>query len=193
VRAVSAADDDTGAGAEHVIAATRDWLEKAVIGLQLCPFAETPYRHGRIRYRVSAHETTPGLADDLAQELLWLQAADPALWETTLLIHPHVLQDFADYNQFLDDADATVHALGLDGELQIASFHPAYQFAGTAPDDIENCSNRSPHPMLHVLREASVSRAAAAFPGVQQIGDRNIATLRALGEPGWRALWGRRV
>jgi uncharacterized protein len=115
-----------------------------------------------------------------------LAAADPLVCETSLLIHPHVLGDFLDYNQFLDRAEATVAALDLKGELQIASFHPAYQFAGSAPDDVENGSNRSPYPMLHLLREASVRQAAATFPEVNEIGNRNIATLRALGAAGLR-------
>jgi hypothetical protein len=173
---------------EQVIAETRNWVEKAVIGLRLCPFAAAPYLRGQIRYRVSEQVTPSGLALDLAEELMYLAAADPQLCETSLLIHPHVLHDFLDYNQFLDQADATVASLGLTGGLQIASFHPAYQFAGSAPDDIENYSNRSPYPMLHVLREASVQRAAATFADVHGIGDRNMATLRELGNAGWREL-----
>jgi len=180
-----------GESAERVIAKTRHWVEKAVIGLRLCPFAATPYERGQVRYRVSEQTTTSGLAEDLAQELLHVAAADPNVCETSLLIHPHVLRDFLDYNQFLDQADATVASLGLTGELQIASFHPAYQFAGTAADAIENYSNRSPYPMLHVLREASVERAATTFLEVHEIGNRNIATLRALGDAGWRALFDR--
>ncbi len=178
-----------GESAERVIAKTRDWVEKAVIGLRLCPFAATPYQRGQIRYRVSEQTTTSGLAEDLAAELLHVAAADPNACETSLLIHPRVLHEFLDYNEFLDQADATVESLGFTGELQIASFHPAYQFADTAPDAIENYSNRSPYPMLHVLREASVERAAATFPEVHEIGNRNIATLRALGDAGWRALF----
>ena len=180
--------------AEHddrVIAATRDWLTRAVIGLGLCPFAEGVHRLDRIRYRVSAQRSTSGLVEELAEELAHLRAADPALCETSLLIHPHVLNDFGDYNQFLNEADATVAALGFAGELQIASFHPAYRFAGSGPDDVENSSNRSPYPTLHLLREASVARAVATFPGVREIGAKNIATLRALGDAGWRALWDR--
>ena len=176
-----------GEAAERVIAETRNWIEKAVIGLRLCPFAATPYQRGQIRYRVSEQATTSGLKQDLAEELRYLAAADPEVCETSLLIHPHVLHDFLGYNEFLDQADATVASLGLTGELQIASFHPAYQFAGSAPDDIENYSNRSPYPMLHVLREASVQRAAT-FPEVHEIGDRNIATLHELGHAGWREL-----
>jgi uncharacterized protein len=118
-----------------------------------------------------------------------LQDADPLRCETTLLIHPRVLGNFADYNQFLDDCDATVERLGFDGELQIASFHPHYRFAGTGADDIENYSNRSPYPLLHLLREASVERAIASFGDIDEIGPRNIETLRQLGHEGWRRLW----
>jgi hypothetical protein len=174
---------------ERVVAATRDWLEKAVIGLGLCPFAA--HARERIRYRVSAQESTTGLLEDLAEELRYLQDADPALCETTLLVHPRVLTDFDDYNQFLDDADAAVVALGLDGELQIASFHPDYRFEGSEPDDVRNCTNRSPYPLLHLLREASVTRAVETFLGVHEIGAKNMATMSALGEAGWRALWSR--
>lgn len=177
--------------AEQALAATREWLEKAVLGLRLCPFAASPYRRGQVRLRVSEQRTTDGLLEDLTQELLALAAADPAECETSLLIHPHVLGDFLDYNQFLDDADAAVDALGFTGELQIASFHPDYRFAGTAPDDIENYTNRSPYPMLHLLREESIERAVDSFPGVDEIGERNKAALRALGIAGWRDLWQR--
>jgi uncharacterized protein len=183
-------EQGTGAAsAEQVIAATRDWLEKAVLGLRLCPFAAAPYARGQIRFRVSEARTLADLAEDLAQELLHLAATSPEICETSLLIHPYVLNDFLDYNQFLDEADAAVAALGLEGELQVASFHPAYQFAGTAENDIENYSNRSPYPLLHLIREASVERAVATFPGIDEIGERNQATLRELGHAGWRALW----
>jgi len=173
---------------EQVIAETRHWIERAVIGLRLCPFAATPYLRGEVRFRVSERASTQGLAEDLAEELRYLAAADPRVWETSFLIHPHVLHDFLDYNQFLDQADATVAALGLSGELQIASFHPAYQFAGSAANDIGNYTNRSPYPMLHLLREASVQRAVATFAEVHEIGNRNVATLRELGDAGWRRL-----
>jgi hypothetical protein len=176
--------------ADKVIAATRRWLRHAVIGLGLCPFAAAPFVREQIRYRVSEQRSTNGLLEELAQELLALNAADPLLCETSLLIHPHVLNDFGEYNQFLDEAEGTLVALGLGGELQIASFHPDYRFAGTAPNDLENYSNRSPYPMLHLLREASVTRAVSTYPDVSEIGQRNIATLRALGEAGWRATVG---
>ena len=174
--------------ADRIMAATRNWVEKAVIGLRLCPFAASPYLRGLIRYRVSAQQSPEGLVEELTQELRHLAAADPLRCETSFLIHPHVLGDFLDYNQFLDQADAAVAALGLEGELQIASFHPAYQFAGSASNDVANCSNRSPYPMLHLLRESSVRRATATFPGVDEIGNRNMATLRELGAAGLRKL-----
>ena len=173
---------------DRVIAATRRWIEKAVIGLRLCPFAAAPFVRDQIRYRVSAQRSADGLAQELAQELVHLHAADPQLCETSLLIHPHVLTDFADYNQFLGEAEAAIAALRLRGELQIASFHPDYQFAGSAPDDVENFSNRSPYPMLHLLRETSVARAVSGYSAVDEIGERNMATLRALGAKGWRDL-----
>jgi hypothetical protein len=143
-----------------------------------------------IRYRASEARTADELLADLAAELQHLQSADPLVCETSLLIHPRVLANFDDYNQFLTAADDAVRALGLEGELQIASFHPAYRFAGARADDIENYTNRSPYPMLHLLREASVSRAVDANSrDVDDIGAHNVATLRRLGHSGWQALW----
>jgi hypothetical protein len=171
------------------IAATREWLERAVIGLNLCPFAKAPYVRGQVRYVVSDASEPEALLADLLHELRLLADADPDAVETTLLIHPHVLGDFLDYNDFLDVADAAVSELDLDGELQVASFHPDYRFADTAPDDIANFSNRAPFPTLHLLREASVDRAVAAFPEAGRIYERNIDTLHRLGHAGWRELW----
>ncbi len=175
--------------AEQVIAATRLWLERAVIGQQLCPFAAGPYLNDRVRFCVSEQRSSAGLLEDLGRELQTLQDTDPLQCETTLLMHPQVMTDFLDYNDFLDECDAAVAALGLEGELQVASFHPDYQFAGTSKQDITNFTNRSPYPMLHLLREASVARAAATFPGIDEIGPRNMTTLRRLGHEGWRRLW----
>ena len=174
--------------AEEIVVATRMWLERAVIGLNLCPFAKAPHLGGRIRYAVSVAETPEELRADLVDELQTLTDADPDEIETTLLIHPRVFADFLDYNDFLEVADATLAELDLVGEIQVASFHPRYQFAGTEPDDIENYTNRSPHPMLHLLRESSVDAAVAAFPDTAQIYERNIETMRALGHEGWRRL-----
>lgn len=174
---------------EQVIAATRGWLERAVIGQQLCPFAAGPYLSDRVHLSVSAERSTAGLLEDLCRELQALQDADPLQCETTLLIHPQVLTRFLDYNEFLDECDAAVAELGLEGELQVASFHPKYRFAGTSEQDITNFTNRSPYPMLHLLREASVARAVASFPGIDGIGPRNMETLRRLGHEGWRRLF----
>jgi hypothetical protein len=173
---------------DEIIAKTRHWLEAAVIGLNLCPFAKPVYAKEQIRYAVSGAGTPEALLEELIGELQSLAAADPAAIETTLLIHPAVFTDFLDYNDFLGVAEAAVEDLGLSGILQIASFHPRYQFAGTAPDDIENYTNRSPYPMLHLLREASVERAVEAFPDAAEIYERNIATLRRLSLKGWRRL-----
>jgi hypothetical protein len=174
---------------DEAVAATRRWLERAVIGLNLCPFAESAYRGSRVRFQVSEQRSAAGLLEDLRAELLWLQAADPTECETALLIHPWVLNDFAEYNEFLDVCDALVADLELEGELQVASFHPHYQFAQTQPEDIDNYTNRSPYPMLHVLRESSVERAVAAVGDTDEIYLRNIRTLRQLGHAGWQRLW----
>ena len=174
---------------DEVLSTTRRWLEKSVIGLSLCPFAEAPYRADRVRFFVSEQRSASGLLDELRAELLGLQACDPSRCETALLIHPWVLGDFLEYNDFLDVCDATVEDLGLEGELQVASFHPHYQFAGTESGDIENFTNRSPYPMLHLLREESVARAITAVGDTDEICRRNIRTLRELGHEGWRRLW----
>jgi len=173
---------------EEVIAATRLWLARAVIGLNLCPFAKSVQVKNQIRYAVSQAQTPEDLLADFIAELRLLQAADPSDIDTTLLVHPQVLADFLDYNDFLALADAAVADEGLEGEIQVASFHPRYQFADTRPEDIENCSNRSPYPTLHLLREASIARAVAVFPDASQIFERNMETLRRLGHEGWRDL-----
>lgn len=173
---------------EQAVAETREWLEKAVIGLDLCPFAKPVHLRGQIRYALSEAETREDLLAHLLDELQALAAADPAEVDTTLLIHPYVLGDFLDYNDFLEVAEAAVEELGLTGEIQVASFHPRYRFDGTGPDDLENLTNRSPHPILHLLREASVSRAVAAFPDPASIYQKNVETLHRLGREGWERL-----
>ena len=171
------------------IAETRRWLERAVIGLNLCPFAKSVHAKGQVRYVLSDAGTPDQLLEQLGEELVFLRDAPAAEVDTTLLVHPGVLQDFLDYNDFLELADDLVEQLGLDGVLQVASFHPRYQFAGTDAGDIENCTNRSPYPTLHLLREDSVSRAVAAYPDADVIVDRNIETLRTLGRDGWDKLF----
>jgi hypothetical protein len=174
-----------------IVEAMRVWVEKAVIGLNLCPFAKAVHAKRQIRYVVSHAETEEALLADLMHELQLLASADPGDVETTLLVHPRVLNDFLDYNDFLDLADGAVEELGLDGFLQVASFHPDYRFADSEPDDIGNYSNRAPYPTLHLLREESVDKAVAAFPDAGRIYETNVETLRRLGHAGWRALWKR--
>lgn len=168
----------------QVIAETKLWLEQAVIGLNLCPFAKAVLVKNRIRYRVSTATTTEELAADLFQEAQYLHGVPCEDIETTLLIHPCVLEDFLDYNDFLDVADAIIEELGLTGEIQIASFHPNYQFADTNSRAIENYTNRSPYPILQLLREASIEKAIESFPDTSVIFEKNIQTLKDLGMEG---------
>jgi hypothetical protein len=173
---------------DEAIEATRLWLERAVIGLNLCPFAKAVQRKGQVRYVVSDAQQPLQLHADLVRELELLRDTDPEVVDTTLLIHPFVLADFMDFNEFLEVADATVADLQLEGDIQVASFHPDFQFEGTAADDITNYTNRAPHPTLHLLREASIDRAVAAFPDAAAIYEANMALLRCLGRAGWDAL-----
>jgi hypothetical protein len=175
--------------AEEIIASTQNWLEKAVIGLNLCPFAKAVHIKEQIRYFVSEARTPEALLQDLINELEVLAEANPEKIETTLLIHPYVLTDFLDYNEFLDVADGALEDADLDGILQVASFHPDYQFADTEVDDIENFTNRSPFPTLHLLREESIDKAVQAFPEADAIYEKNVQTLRELGLEGWRKLF----
>jgi hypothetical protein len=170
------------------IVETRAWVERVVIGLKLCPFAPAPALKGLIRYAKSDAETPEALLEDLAAELQHLVASPPEELETTLLVHPRALQDFQGFNDFLGVADEMLELLGLVGEIQIASFHPDYQFEGTRPDDIGNATNRSPYPTLHLLREASIERAVQSFGDTDAISAANIATLERLGPEGLEAL-----
>ena len=175
------------------IEATQDWLDKAVIGLNLCPFAKAVQAKGQIRWVLSPAQDTETLLAELVNELRHLADADPALTDTTLLVHPQVLHDFLDFNDFLEVADAALEQLELEGVLQIAPFHPRFQFEGTEPDDVGNFSNRAPFPTLHLLREESIDRAVAAFPQAEAIFERNIETLQALGVEGWQRLFPQRA
>lgn len=174
---------------QEVISAVSTWLERAVIGLNLCPFAKAVHRRGQIRYIVSEATEPEQLVRDLTEELQHLHDCDPDVTDTTLLIHPWILQDFAEYNEFLGIADLILDSMGLEGEIQIASFHPDYQFADTHRDDITNFTNRSPYPILHLLREDSIERAVAAYPDPDGIYKRNISTLEELGHAGWDVLF----
>ena len=181
-------DQAHGQSPTRVIALTRAWIERAVIGLNLCPFARAPYSRGRIHYRVSEAIDCEELLQDLRAELDRLVEISGDEIETTLLIHPDVLNDFFDYNGFLDRVDITLRRLNLEGVIQVASFHPQYQFAGTSPGDLGNATNQSPFPMLHLLREDSIDRALAVLDEPESIFEANIASLERLGEQGWRAL-----
>ena len=173
---------------ETIIAETRAWVNRAVIGLNLCPFARAVEIKRQIRYAVTDAPSSEMLRESLCDEIRLLAAASPAEIETTLLIHPGTLTDFHEFNDFLAVAEAALFELGYEGVLQVASFHPRYQFAGTEIDDMSNATNRSPYPTLHLLREESVTRAVAAFPNTETIFATNIRTMRATGAQGWSAL-----
>ena len=164
------------------------WLERAVIGLNLCPFAKGVHAKGQIHYAVSAATDAEALAQDLRRELADLAAAPAEVRDTTLLMAPDCLQDFLEFNDFLGLAEDVLEELDLDGTLQIASFHPEFQFAGTDAGDVTNCTNRAPYPTLHLLREDSIDRAVQAYPEAEAIYERNMEVLEQLGMPGWQAL-----
>ncbi|MCC7633691.1 DUF1415 domain-containing protein [Stenotrophomonas rhizophila] len=184
--------NDAALDGSDPIAETRKWLEQIVIGLNLCPFAKAVYVKDQVRFVLSDATTAEALVEELAEELVLLRDTPAEQIDTTLIVHPQVLTDFLDYNDFLDNADAAIEALDLQGILQVASFHPQYQFEGTAPDDVSNYTNRAPYPTLHLLREDSVERAVAAFPDPDVIVERNIETLDKLGVEGWTRLLGRK-
>ena len=174
-----------------IVQATQRWVERAVIGLNLCPFAKAVHVKGLIRYHVSLAEDEDQLLADLREELLRLAQCPATQIDTTVLVHPNVGEDFLHFNDFLDRAEACLAELDLEGVLQIASFHPQYQFAGTSAQDIENFTNRSPFASLHLIREDSIERAVAHYPDPDRIYEHNIQTLHALGHEGWQALWSR--
>jgi uncharacterized protein len=171
-----------------VLSQTVAWLEKAVIGLNLCPFAKGVHVKGQIHYVISHSVEPADLLDDLAIELTALQAIDPQQRDTTLLIAPLCMPEFWEFNDFQTRANKVLRKLGLEGVLQIANFHPDYQFAGTEADDIGNYTNRAPFPILHLIREDSLAKAVEAFPHAEMIFEKNIETLQALGIDGWQAL-----
>ena len=173
---------------EAVLAATRNWLEKAVIGLNLCPFAKAVYVKNQVRLVVSHARHADDLLEELDRELDLLVATPAVEIDTTLLIHPTLFEDFLDFNDFLEIAEGVVSEHDLEGVIQLASFHPRFQFEGTEPDDISNYTNRAPFAMLHLLREDSVERAVDSFPEAEAIFRQNIATLEKLGPAGWKAL-----
>jgi len=166
--------------------AVRRWVEDVVIDLNLCPFAKRELLAERVRFDVTDASTETELLEVLASELDRL-VSTPAI-ETTLIIHPHVLSDFLQYNQFLDIADRLLVQLKLEGIFQIASFHPDYQFADTKADDAENFTNRSPYPVLHLLREDSLEKAIASTTDIDQVPLRNIETMKRIGTEALRSM-----
>lgn len=176
---------DTHLPTDDPIAATRLWLERIVIGLNLCPFAKAVYVKDQVRFVLSDATTPEALVEQLAEELVLLRDTPAQQIDTTLIVHPQVLTDFLDYNDFLDNADAAIEALDLQGILQVASFHPDYQFEGVAANDASNYTNRAPFPTLHLLREDSVARAVDVYPDPDVIVERNIQTLDRIGVDGW--------
>ncbi len=173
---------------QTIIEHTRQWLEKAVIGLNLCPFAKAPYIKNRVRIVVSHAKHTDGFLEDLDRELLYLASVPTEEVETSLLIHPDLYDDFLKFNDILDFAEQAVLDNDLEGIIQIAPFHPQFQFAGTEPNDISNYTNRSPYPTLHLIREESISKAVEAIPDAAQIFERNIRVLEEMGHEGWQTL-----
>jgi uncharacterized protein len=171
-----------------IVQDTVRWLERAVIGLNLCPFAKGVHAKGQVHYVVSSATDAQALLDDLKRELLALNEIPSAVRDTTLLMAPACMADFLDFNDFTAVADGLIEALELDGILQVAFFHPNFQFAGTQLDDVSNCTNRTPYPTLHLLREESIDRAVAAYPEAEAIFERNIEVLESLGSSGWNAL-----
>jgi hypothetical protein len=176
--------------ANTIIAHTRCWIERVVIELNLCPFARKPFEAGQVRFVVSAADQPEALLGDLHRELEFLRSTDAGEVETTVLIHPCVLKDFLDYNDFLGVVDALIAEEGYEGEFQVASFHPDYQFAGTTADDAENYTNRSPYPALHLLREEGLARAIDGYARPDKIPERNIRTLEDAGAERMRELLG---
>lgn len=164
------------------------WLERAVIGLNLCPFAKSVHVKGQIHHVVTLVTAAEDVLAVLREELQALANTPAEVRDTTLVVVPHCLHDFLDFNDFLGDVDDVVHAMGLEGTLQVASFHPQFQFAGTDADDVTNCTNRAPYPTLHLLREASIDRAVSVFPEAETIFEHNMEVLEEMGMAGWLAL-----
>lgn len=174
---------------QDIVQNTCIWLETAVIGLNLCPFAKATYNKDLIRFSVSQARHLDAFLERLDEELLLLKQTPANELETTLLIEPNLFNDFELFNQILDVADQALVDHGLEGVIQIAPFHPQFQFDGTEPDDISNYTNRSPYPILHLIREDSIAKAMQAFPNADTIFERNIALLEKMGHEGWDALW----
>ena len=178
----------TNGPTSQVISDSQQWLERAVIGLNLCPFAKSVHVKSLIRYAISDAKSESELLADLQSELIFLNSVSPTITDTTLLIAPMCLHDFLEFNQFILKANKSLTKLDLDGIFQIATLHPQYQFAGTDVDDITNYTDRAPYPTLHLLRESSIDRALQAIPNAESIFEVNMNTMRRIGLEGWRDL-----
>lgn len=176
------------AAPDVALADTRRWLERAVVGLNLCPFAKAVLVKQQVHFALTAADDAQAILQDFARELDALVALDPAQRDTTLLVIPHGMEDFLAFHDLAGRAERIVRKRGLEGVVQVASFHPRFVFAGTEEEDITNATNRAPYPTLHLLREASIDRAVAAFPDAAAIYEANMETLRRLGPEGWAAL-----
>jgi len=181
-------DHDATEATRIAIEDTQNWLLQAVVGLNLCPFAKAVVVKDMVRYRVCLSTDPADWLALLRDELQHLAEADPQVLDTTLLIAPHALPVFLDFNDFLAACDEVLVDLELNGVLQVADFHPRYQFGGTSEDDIDNFTNRTPYPTLHLLREASIDKAVQAYPDASLIFERNIEVLNTLGHAGWAKL-----
>jgi hypothetical protein len=176
------------AATDTAVQDTRRWLERAVVGLNLCPFAKAVLVKDQVHFAVTDADDAAGILDDLGRELDELLALDARRRDTTLLVIPRGMEDFLSFHDLVGRAERMVRKRRLDGVVQVASFHPRFVFAGAPDDDVTNCTNRSPWPTLHLLREESMDRAVAAFPDAAAIYENNMDTLRRLGTAGWEAL-----
>lgn len=173
---------------QQIISDTTIWLEKAVIGLNLCPFAKAPYVKKQIRIAISHAKHLDGFLEDLDREIQTLLHTPTSELETTLLIHPELFDDFLIFNDMLDNAESALTDHAADGIIQIAPFHPQFQFDNTPAEDITNYTNRSPYPTLHLIREDSIDKAIHAFTDTAVIFERNMTLLRNMGQDGWNQL-----
>lgn len=167
---------------DKYIVNTKNWVEKVVIGLNLCPFVKPVFAKNQLKFVLSEAKNPQELTEDLVKELVFLSGIEGDDTETTVLIHPFILQDFGHYIDYLEFANDVIYEMNLEGIFQIASFHPDYQFAGTTKEDLENYTNRSPYPMLHILREDTIEKAVKTYPNVEEIPLNNIKKVKELGK-----------
>ena len=169
---------------KEIIQTVKNWIANFIIQYNLCPFAKKPFVQNKISYIVYEGEDLEELATILQQTFTDLQTISRSSLETTIIILPNLLQNFNDYLAFLEVANRLIFALRLEGIIQIASFHPNYQFAGTNKEDVTNYTNRSPFPLIHLLREDSVTEAVTHYEDIEEIPERNMELMRQLRKDG---------